>query len=234
MNLVTQADAKKAAEQGLKRAIEVSIDHHNAPSKMTSLELQVAIKEGKFDIVAAFCSLCQYKYIKGFDCKECVLGERCANQNTVWRSIKSAFDTFKDNPSNANWDAFLAAEAKMVERLKVELAKVEPEEKKKAGIKCVDCEYYTQPPCDECSQCSNFEPKKKQELRHGDYGLSRIDSHPRLYVEDKGIRWANKSYLEDHDCIPGDNPILGNIFDDLASMSEPLEKNKKQVLTQNQ
>ncbi len=61
------------------------------------------------------------------------------------------------------------------------------------------------------------------ELRHGDYGLSEEGGHPRLYVYDNGIRWANKSYLEDHECTPG-NLILGNIFADLASQAEPLEE----------
>ena len=68
-----------------------------------------------------------------------------------------------------------------------------------------------------CLPAEAEEPK----LRHGDYGLSLTGSHPRLYVYDNGIRWANQSYVEGHDCIPG-NPILGNIFDDLKAMAEDL------------
>ncbi len=66
------------------------------------------------------------------------------------------------------------------------------------------------------------EPEEPK-LRHGDYGLSLTDSHPRLYVYDNGIRWANQSYVEGHDCIPG-NPILGNIFDDLKAMQGDVEE----------
>ena len=38
-NLVTQADAKKAAEQGLIPTIKKSIEHHEDPGKMTRGQL---------------------------------------------------------------------------------------------------------------------------------------------------------------------------------------------------
>ncbi len=235
--MITKQDAEQAAKQGKVEAIKISILHHKDPEKMTSLELQVAWKEDKFNLSAEFCDLCQ-KHNQGADrCTGCVLKDNGCG-NGLWHNASIAFGEFIKNPSNANYDAFLKAEAAMVTRPEVELAKAEAEEDKTR--KCKDCKYKPdKSPCHICVGGEKFEPKAKAEveLRHGELRLFRkIESmkkdlpiivdlskeKPRiLFIDDVNGESSHVSYtrkeffrLSDHISYP---------LDDLKAEGEPLE-----------
>ena len=125
MNLITENDAKQAAEKGLVEAIKKSKEHHEQGRDMTSLELQVAIKDQTFDINEDFCALCQLFLLKDDSCEKCPLGF-CLRprKESVYRNVADAYDKFTGDPSNANHQSFIGAEAAMVVRLEIELAKV--------------------------------------------------------------------------------------------------------------
>ncbi|KKM93690.1 hypothetical protein LCGC14_1205760 [marine sediment metagenome] len=177
--MITKADAAAAAKQGKKESIKVSIKHHEDPGNMTSLELQVAIKEKRFNVGAGACALCQ-KFNECV-CTNCPLNTDETSCCIEYRLVDTTCYAFKKNPSNANHTAFLAAEAKMVERLKVELTKVVAEETKKW---CKDCKHNNaDSPCRKCIDHVNFEPKEKQvELRLGDYGAMGTGNDLRFVI----------------------------------------------------
>ncbi len=237
--LVTQADAKAAAEQGLKRAIEESIRHHKDPSRMTRGQLIDAIEAREFDLSCYYCALCHFHNNGDKDtwttknCEKCGLYSPDITCCRSWRKSQDMLDDFRREPSETSWKAFLAAEAKMVERLKVELGKVEAEEKK---TYCHTCKH--QPlkghknHCCDClnnTKSSGWEPKeKKVELRHGDYGMLGGReyfvnfNHPQ-HISPFGI--SDSGGQMDFDRFAGEFVKHGNVFDlldDLAAQSEPL------------
>ncbi len=228
---ITQADAKAAAEQGKKRAIEVSILHHEDPGKMTRGELVDAIERDEFHLGTSSCALCLWEDNNG---GQCPLKENC--NNGVGRICIPEYDKialaktrFVNSPNSAYYKTFLAAEAKMVERLKVELSKVEAEEKEKEGRGCSTCKHNGLPtqkePCKSCKiiEWNNWEPKEKQELKHGDYGPHWIairtgyKEDGREEIEVYYSHGAPPSFNDNDDFIKG---RLGNFFDNLASQFE--------------
>ncbi len=244
MNLITEQDAKQAAEQGLIPAIKCSILHHEQGRDMELVDLLVAIKEGKFGTSDEYCALCKWekqnrnKCPLKLDCGGYCIGE--------WFAIVDSLTLFQLDPSNANHTAFLKAESKMVARLEAELAKalvaeieefkakVEAEKKakeKEVKTQCTACKFNSgdKTPCQYCNDnCSRFEPEeKKPELRHGDYG-----HHPEYgnAVFINPARCDNKGEFELEDggyCsidIRRDFVIFGNIFDDLKAQGEDLEE----------
>ena len=63
-------------------------------------------------------------------------------------------------------------------------------------------------------------------LRHGDYGVAEYGDSPRLYVEDEDeMKWCSSEGLEYELGSAGSGSlILGNIFDDLKAIQEPLKE----------
>ena len=68
--------------------------------------------------------------------------------------------------------------------------------------------------------------EKKPELRHGNYGIN--DNGKKFIILDGVIHWEEDSYPDGQRISALPNPtirpelILGNLFDDLKAMSEPL------------
>ncbi len=184
--LVTKQDAEQAAKKGIVESIKSSILHHKDPEKMTSLELQVAIKEEKFGIRGDSCSLCRYKRIHSpDDCTNCLLygGRHNTDCCKEWHITEAVFYKFTKDPSNANHTAFIKAEAAMVARLEKELVKAEAEAGEKKTKKwCFICKHQpvltTDHPCKPCDidTHSNFEPNAETKEKDKDCDSCKYDT----------------------------------------------------------
>lgn len=84
---------------------------------------------------------------------------------------------------------------------------------------------------DDKKECKCKSLDKPEVLRHGDYGLNEYNNAGLIVKLDlQGVKVADKDYVFESEGAKGNayrpTIILGNIFDDLAALSEPLREFK--------
>ncbi len=226
----TEQEAKEAAAKGLIPAIEHCIKHHRQNRDCEYEELIGVLGDGS-RISTGDCALCQ-KFECGSGCSNCPLGpvNCCPEYRPEWR----AWETFMNDHSLANYQAFTKAAGVMVERLEMELAKAKEEvcAKAKAG-QCITCKHKGSKICDSLHiNCSGWEPKEaecaknKPEFRHLDYGYDE-DGDPCLMASEQDIgnfRTIGKNAIAPVGASYKVKTKLGNLLDDLARNAEDLEE----------
>ena len=114
MKWKTTEEVKEAAKDKMS-ALEMSLKHHSQGRDCTRGELVDAIDKGLHVLDATLCACCLFSN----GCCKCVLsasdrgiaGDRCCGDR--WWNACKAWETFRDNPTPANFTAFQQAESKV-------------------------------------------------------------------------------------------------------------------------
>ncbi len=112
MKWQTKEEVQKAAKGTLLDALKCSREHHQQGAECPYEEAATAVGR-EYLLDEDSCALCVYA---GFTCGDCPL-ESCDSPATEFRRLAVAKSKFTDDRSRANFEAFQAAERKMVAKL---------------------------------------------------------------------------------------------------------------------
>ncbi len=121
-NWQTKDQVQAAAKGPLLDALVCSMEHHKQGAECEYEEAVRRMSDGESITGGEGCALCvKYGTAEGSNtkCSLCPL-QRCTTSGkgaTVWSSLFDAFQAFVADRSRANFDAFQAAERKMVAKL---------------------------------------------------------------------------------------------------------------------
>ncbi len=196
-NWQTKEQVQAAAKGTLLEALECSRDHHKQGAECSYEEAVTAIGD-EYQLEGTWCALCLYMVD---DCKKCPFkDDQCKRTGSTFDKLADLKYKFCNDRSRANFDAFQAAERKMVAKLDELIA----EEKGK-----------TQKP----------KLRHGDEILHNgelNYCLYQKDANkvdgknPLIAVTSTGMSNGNIENYREHDSIRTGN----NIFDDLKALQE--------------
>ena len=206
MEWMTTEHVKQEAEKELLAALECSREHHNQIATAEYKELMRGMLDDKVTISEDYCALCQRVmsgesiYLRmAKNCSSCPLKAEigCCGR---FQDLNKAWVIYRKDMSLSNYKDVTKFAAKLRDRID-ELIVIEKAKSKKAELRYGDHGDYGYDK--QGAQCMSLVLNKALTT------CSRNNVHPRV---DKGLVWF----------VP-DN-IVGNIFDDLKELKEPLEE----------
>ena len=223
MKWITKEEVREYATTPA-RALDISIRHHQQIVDATEKQLSRQREEGVLG--ETLCGLCAF-YFRKQGCSACLLGqtgEKCCDENSFY---DIASDLYCAKPFDHK--AFIKAETVLLNRLKqLQIGDKSMDNKEKKQVQIEQIEKAEALLVKEREQLqSELSALAKPELRHGDYGFDFNGSRCMVIVDNKhqlcdvGIRLHPPS--EYGSSLYHVKTKLGNIFDDLAALAEPLE-----------
>ncbi len=138
MNWKTKEQIAAAAQEGKLPALRMSLEHHQQGRDATRRELIDAIEDGLFRLNVDFCACCKNaghtQMAMGYlACQKCPLnepGEDLTCCGDLYLKVNASLNLLKKDYSNANFDAFQAAESAICDYISKVIESEEAKEKK--------------------------------------------------------------------------------------------------------
>jgi hypothetical protein len=218
MDWITKEQVQKYATTP-ERAMDIAIRHHQQIVDATEEELD----EAGNVLSGHLCGLCLFYYYNGRhrECGECPLVDNdtaCNNTGSLYLRAHTAYHAHPFSHKK-----FIKADRALLNHLKQLKSGYKKTEQQKLEIRIKQAKEGLQ---------EQLLALAKPELRHGDYGFDGGDAKAIAITDSTGRLIMSKTGgLVDCQSVDiqrtrlKDN-VLGNIFDDLAALAEPLEEFK--------